>query len=202
MTRKPASTSTGDANGDGGGIIRTEGDKVVMAEMKGPGCIWRIWSAAAEKGHVKIYLDDQPKAGRRPAVRRLFRRQARPVHLSRRCPTTWRRRSSSGQNLYLPIPYQKSCKVVADKGWGNYYHFNYATYPGRHQAADLQRRPGRRACRASCRRRTTSSPSDLGDDPAGKRPGRRRSRSRCTSPPGQTARWPSLTARERSPRCG
>ncbi len=50
-----------DANGDGNGIIRTEGDRVVMAEMKGPGCIWRIWSAAAGKGHVKIYLDDQPE---------------------------------------------------------------------------------------------------------------------------------------------
>ncbi len=53
-----------DANGDGGGVIRSEGDHVVMAEMKGPGCIWRIWSAAAEKGHVKIYLDGQAQ----PAV--------------------------------------------------------------------------------------------------------------------------------------
>jgi len=33
-----------DANGDGGGFIRTEGNQVVMAEMNGPGCIWRIWS--------------------------------------------------------------------------------------------------------------------------------------------------------------
>jgi hypothetical protein len=32
-------------------------------------------------------------------------------------------------NLYFPIPYQKSCKIVADKGWGGYYHFNYVTYP-------------------------------------------------------------------------
>ena len=45
-----------DANGDGNGVIRTEGNQVVMAEMEGPGCIWRIWSAAAEKGHVKIDL--------------------------------------------------------------------------------------------------------------------------------------------------
>jgi hypothetical protein len=30
--------------------------------MDGPGCIWRIWSALAENGHVKIYLDgsDEP----------------------------------------------------------------------------------------------------------------------------------------------
>ncbi len=38
-----------DANGDGGGVIRSEGDRVVMAEMQGPGCIWRIWSAAPDR---------------------------------------------------------------------------------------------------------------------------------------------------------
>ena len=53
-----------DANGDGNGVIRTEGDQVVMAEMAGPGCIWRIWSAAAKEGHVKIFLDGQAE----PAV--------------------------------------------------------------------------------------------------------------------------------------
>src|SRR5262252_4993646 len=46
-----------DANGDGNGVIRKEGDKVVMAEMEGPGCIWRIWSAMPQEGHVRIYLD-------------------------------------------------------------------------------------------------------------------------------------------------
>ena len=40
----------------------------VMAEMEGPGCIWRIWSALAEQGHVKIYLDGIETAGRGPAV--------------------------------------------------------------------------------------------------------------------------------------
>ena len=34
-----------DANGDGDGIIRKEGEKLVLAEMQGAGCIWRIWSA-------------------------------------------------------------------------------------------------------------------------------------------------------------
>ena len=117
-----------DANGDGGGVIRAEGDRVVMAEMKGPGCIWRIWSAAAEKGHVKIYLDDQPE----PAVDLPFADYFDGKHAPFAYPALSYNLAavgSSGQNLYLPIPYQKSCKVVADKGWGNYYHFNYATYP-------------------------------------------------------------------------
>ncbi|MGA2662054.1 MAG: glycoside hydrolase family 172 protein, partial [Verrucomicrobiota bacterium] len=34
-----------------------------------------------------------------------------------------------GWNNYTPIPYQKSCKVVADPGWGLYYHFTYSTFP-------------------------------------------------------------------------
>src|SRR5262245_14664595 len=46
-----------DANGDGDGIIRKEGKELVLAEMEGPGCLWRIWSAAPKKGHVRIYLD-------------------------------------------------------------------------------------------------------------------------------------------------
>ena len=45
------------ANGDGNGIIRKEGDAQVFAEMEGPGVIWRIWSALANQGHVKIYID-------------------------------------------------------------------------------------------------------------------------------------------------
>ena len=44
------------------------------------------------------------------------------------------------QNLYMPIPYQKSCKIVADKGWGSYYHFTYATLPQGDAGADVQGR--------------------------------------------------------------
>ena len=53
-----------DANNDGPMFIRKEGNRWVMAEMEGPGCIWRVWSALTDKGHVKIYLDGQEQ----PAV--------------------------------------------------------------------------------------------------------------------------------------
>lgn len=112
------------ANGDGSGIIRKEGDTQVFAEMEGPGVIWRIWSALANKGHVKIYLDgaaeptvDLPFIG-------YFNRENEPfthealVHMTAR-----------GQNCYVPIPYQKSCKIVGEGDWGRYYHFTYTTYP-------------------------------------------------------------------------
>jgi len=113
-----------DANRDGIGIIREEGDLVVMAEMEGPGCIWRIWSARALAGHVKIYLDgaaepavDLPFAG-------YFDGKTAPFNHPSLVNMTAR-----GINNYVPIPYQKSCKIVAEKGWGNYYHFGYETFP-------------------------------------------------------------------------
>ena len=113
-----------DANGDNNGMIRAEGDSFVMAEMDGPGCIWRIWSAAPQAGHVRIYLDgsetpavDLPFAG-------YFDLQNEPFVYPSLVYD-----AASGKNCYVPIPYAKSCKVVADKDWGAYYHFVYTTFP-------------------------------------------------------------------------
>ena len=112
------------ANGDGGGIIRKEDGDLVFAEMEGPGVIWRIWSADAQNGRVKTYLDgaeepavDLPFKGYFNCENEPFTRPAL-VH-----------RTALGWNCYVPIPYQKSCRIVAEEGWGRYYHFTYTTYP-------------------------------------------------------------------------
>jgi len=113
-----------DANGDNNGIVRTEGDMEVLAEIEGPGCIWRMWSAAPKDGRVKIYLDgaqvpavDLPFAGYFDCKNRPFNYPAL-VHYT-----------ASGANNYVPIPFAKSCKILAEHGWGAYYHFTYATFP-------------------------------------------------------------------------
>ena len=118
------------ANNDGPHFIRQEGDSAVMAEMEGPGCIWRIWSARAEQGHVKIYLD----GANEPAVDLPFVNYFSGDTAPFNYPTlsyNLADQDCSGQNLYLPIPYQESCRIVADKGWGRYYQFVYTTFaPG------------------------------------------------------------------------
>jgi hypothetical protein len=113
-----------DANGDGDGYIRKEGEQLVLAEMTGPGCIWRIWSAAPKEGHVRIYLDgasepqiDLPFMGYFDGKYAPFNRPAL-VHTV-----------ALGWNNYVPIPYAKSCKIVADPGWGQYFQFVYTTFP-------------------------------------------------------------------------
>ncbi|RLD09732.1 MAG: hypothetical protein DRI44_07835, partial [Chlamydiae bacterium] len=111
-----------EANIDGLGIIRKEGENVVLAEMDGPGVIWRMWSASTGKGKVKIYLDgelviDLPWEN-------YFNRKAPPFN---RKGLVYK--VSNGCNNYTPVSFQKSCKIVAEPKWGLYYHFNYTIFP-------------------------------------------------------------------------
>jgi len=112
-----------DANGDGDGIIRKEGNTLVLAEMAGPGCLWRIWSAAPNGGHVRIFLDGALEPAIDLPFKGYFDGQNEPFTRPAIVHTV-----SAGWNNYTPIPYQKSCKVLADPGWGQYYHFTYSTF--------------------------------------------------------------------------
>ncbi|EFF25458.1 glycoside hydrolase family 172 protein [Enterococcus faecium] len=115
------------ANRDGDGFIREEEDGVVVLELEGPGVIWRVWSAIAKEGHMKIYIDGQED----PVFDRPFRAffesysdERSPQNFPELTPTL-----SRGRNSYIPIPFQKSIKIVFEEGWGEYYHFTYTTFP-------------------------------------------------------------------------
>lgn len=113
------------ANGDVGQYIRTEENagrkEYVMMDAAGPGAIVRIWSANPE-GVMRIYLDGSTTPVVEGTMADLLggRFPGLPKPISGEY--------SKGWNLYLPIPYAKSCKVTSDKG-GFYYHVNYRTYP-------------------------------------------------------------------------
>lgn len=113
-----------EANGDGNGWIRREHGKLVIAEMDGPGCIWRIWSATASEGHVTIYLDGQKK----PAVDLPFSGYFNGTNEPFTRPTLVHT-VANGKNSYIPIPFQKSCKILADPAYGQYYQFTYTVFP-------------------------------------------------------------------------
>ncbi len=172
------------ANGDGHHFIRTEGDLQVLAEMKGPGCIWRIWSALAEKGHVKIYLDGNPEPVVDLPFENYFDGQTPPFDypmLSYNLGTMGCR----GQNLYVPIPYQKSCKIVAEKGWGRYYHFVYTTYPQGTKLPTFSRQLAEEH-RVALQRVNDFFANKLGNDPAGARSGQQCERGTELVPAGQS----------------
>ncbi len=152
------------ANGDGDGIIRKEDGKLVFAEMQGPGVIWRIWSALAKEGHVKIYLDgDDEPAVDLPFIG-YFNRRYEPFTRPALVHQTAR-----GQNCYVPIPYQKSCKITAEGDWGRYYHFTYTTYPKGTVLPTFKRSLS--AAESKALDRANKILTQGGIDPAGKRRG-------------------------------
>ena len=127
-----------DANGDGTGFIRKEDGGEVMAEMEGPGCIWRIWSARALDGHVKIYLDGSDEPAVDLPFKNYFSGDTAPFNFSA-ASYDLVKNGCRGQNLYLPIPYQKSCKIVADEGWGRYYPVRVHDVPEGNESPDVLR---------------------------------------------------------------
>ena len=113
------------ANGDAGHFLRIEevaGRKEhVMMDAAGPGAIVRIWSANPE-GVLRIYVDGHATPVIAAPMKELLGGSVPAL------PRPIAGEYSAGWNLYLPIPYAKSCKVTSDKG-GFYYHVNYRTYP-------------------------------------------------------------------------
>ncbi|WP_299667913.1 glycoside hydrolase family 172 protein [uncultured Polaribacter sp.] len=114
------------ANNDGLNpqFIRKEGNNEVLAEMTGPGAIVRIWSASPRKGKVNIYIDGSET----PMISESFIDYFKPTIPAFDFSELVYETNAKGFNNYVPITYQKSCKIVAEPGWGQYYHFNYITF--------------------------------------------------------------------------
>jgi hypothetical protein len=101
-----------------------------MAEMEGPGCIYRIWSANPQ-GLIRFYLDGDTKPTYEFSFPDLFHDKIPPF----KPPIAWQQDGwEKGENnraadCFLPIPYEKSCRVMADKPHRQYYHINCVTFP-------------------------------------------------------------------------
>lgn len=126
-----------DANGDAGNYIRVDPKtkEGVMAEMDGPGCIFRIWSANPQ-GVIRFYLDGDTEPTYEWDFMKLTTGQIDPFIE----PLVWKRdpnKRNSASNIYLPIPFARSCKVTSviiepdgsTKTPGHYYIINYRTFP-------------------------------------------------------------------------
>lgn len=112
------------ANDDGQGFIRLENGKKVLAEMEGPGVIWRIWTAPPGEGRLMIYLDESEKPVLEFSFMEMYMRWGRYYGYPNLVY-----RAGRSFNFCIPIPYQKSCKIIADPNWREYYNIGYTTYP-------------------------------------------------------------------------
>jgi len=110
------------ANKDWGNFLRHEADGEVLAEMDGPGCVVRLWSANPA-GTLKVYIDGAAT----PTWQCDF--AALTKGLLPEVPPPITGLHALGANSYLPIPYQQHCKILVSHPGGLYYAVDYRTYP-------------------------------------------------------------------------
>lgn len=114
------------ANEDNNGFICSEPDGNVVFDMEGPGVIWRVWSALALEGNIRVYIDDMEN----PVIRmpfRLFFERFYHVEFASNFPNLMPT-LSRGRNRWIPIPFNRHCKIVLEEDWGAYYHITYTKF--------------------------------------------------------------------------
>jgi len=120
------------ANRDFGQYVRVENNngrtENVLMDDKGPGAIVRWWATANNDGFIRIYLDgsDRPAIEMKPAEL-VGGNKLAPYPFSFKASNDKTNPPWRGHDLYLPIPYQKGCKVTWEGG-GSYYQIGYRKY--------------------------------------------------------------------------
>jgi len=169
------------ANNDDSGNFGTQPDGgLILAQMTGPGCLWRIWSAQVGTGRVKIFLDGSSTPAVDLGFQDYFNRTAAPFNFPSLTYV-----ASAGFNSYLPIPYNVSCKVVAYGSWGRYFQFTYSTFgPGVTVPTFTTNLTALE--KTALTNVNNFFSSQLGTDPAGARPGQITVTNSYTIAPGQS----------------
>lgn len=112
--------------------VRMDPQGHVLAEMDGPGCVTRIWSAnPADAGRVRIYLDGAAEPVIEAPLEALLAGRwqvSGPGGRWTPFPDFIACERSRGYNLYFPIAYAKHCKITVEKP-DIYYHVDYREYP-------------------------------------------------------------------------
>jgi hypothetical protein len=104
-------------------FLRKEAGGLVIADLKGPGAIYRIWTPTPTDDRVEFYFDGEES----PRIQVLFKDLFSGKQFPFLSPVVGT--GAGGFYSYLPLPYKESCKVVVKADRLMFYQINYATYP-------------------------------------------------------------------------
>ena len=104
-------------------FIRKEGDNLVIAEMEGPGAIYRIHMPGPQEGIIEFYFDGEAH----PRISMPIPDMVDGKHFPFLAPLTGG--GVGGRYTYVPLTYRKSCKIIVKAPTFSFYDINYATYP-------------------------------------------------------------------------
>jgi hypothetical protein len=113
-------------NNDGFGgqysYVRKEKDGLVLADLKGPGIIYRIWTPTPTDDVLEFYFD----GNRQPTIKVKFRDLFMDRHPVFVRPLVGY--GAGGFYSYIPLPFEKSCKILIRAERIQFYQINYTTY--------------------------------------------------------------------------
>ncbi|MHB0960608.1 MAG: glycoside hydrolase family 172 protein [Pirellulaceae bacterium] len=103
-------------------VAQEEGG-LVIADLEGPGVIYRIWTPTPSDDWFEFYFDGEPT----PRIRVKFGDIFTGIQPPFVAPLVGF--GAGGYYCYVPLPYEKSCKIVARAERVQFYQINYARYP-------------------------------------------------------------------------
>ncbi len=140
---KVASVSSYDrtgGNNDGFGgqfsFVRKEPGGLVLADLKGPGVIYRLWTPTPTDDVMEFYFDGESE----PRIRAKFRELFMGTHPNFERPLVGF--GAGGFYSYVPLPYAQSCKIFIRAERMQFYQINYATYPDAMGIETFSAQPG------------------------------------------------------------
>lgn len=115
------------ANLDADGDLGVFNGERLVADLDGPGVVWRIWSAAPNDGRINFYVDGENTPVFSRGFKQFFEQltdEVSPAGFPSLCP-----KLSGGYNSFIPIPFNQNLKITFSEGWGQYYHITYSKLP-------------------------------------------------------------------------
>ena len=103
-------------------FVRKEGDTLVLADLQGPGAIYRLWTPTPTDDLLEFVFDGEPL----PRVTVKFRDLFLGKHPAFPRPLVGF--GAGGYYCYVPLPFAKSCVVRIRAPKVQFYQINYALY--------------------------------------------------------------------------
>lgn len=103
-------------------FVRKEGEALVIADLTGPGIVTRIWTPTPTDDPVEFYFDGEARPRLVLPMRQLFVGGPAPF----RAPLVGY--GAGGYYSYVPLPYERSLKVLVRAARVQFYQVNHATY--------------------------------------------------------------------------
>ncbi|HOW67883.1 MAG TPA: DUF2961 domain-containing protein [Verrucomicrobiota bacterium] len=103
-------------------MVRKEADAVVIADLQGPGIIYRVWTPTPTDDMMEFWFDGEA----RPRVEIKFRDLFLGRHPASPRPLVGF--GAGGYYCYVPLPFAKSCVVRVRAPKIQFYQINYALY--------------------------------------------------------------------------